>query len=144
MSIDKTIPYLYFFFFLLGYLLTACSTLETLSYQYIDTNGNLYKISPDSLVYEPMAPSMSSSGMYDGGEPQTRELSNTQFSTLSQWMESALLDETHHLPQRVKPSIIIRRIDKTGKKWEAILSFQAPLRKELENRLQALLGEGSP
>lgn len=52
------------------------------SYEYVDGNGNLYAISNSSIVYDPVTPEESSTGMYSGGEAYTAPLEQKQFDQI--------------------------------------------------------------
>lgn len=66
--------------------LVQCTTTRTnktmTSYEYVDGNGNLYAISNSSIVYDPVTPEESSTGMYSGGEAYTAPLEQKQFDQI--------------------------------------------------------------
>ena len=64
-------------FFLL-FLLFSCQKRFHMTYQYADGSGNRYRLHQDSLKYIPVKPEMSSSGIYDGGDPQSVHLSHAR------------------------------------------------------------------
>ncbi len=65
---------------------------DSWSVQYSDHSGNLYRFwdSPDEasacFVYDPVRPETSSSGIYDGGEPQEGPVVSSQVEALFVWI----------------------------------------------------------
>ncbi len=74
--------------------LVQCTTTKKnntmTSYEYVDGNGNLYAINNTSVVYDPVTPEESSTGMYSGGEPYTAPLEQKQFDQIEATFKKAI------------------------------------------------------
>ncbi len=123
------------------FLLTHCRTMNTLSYTYIDTNNNSYRISADSLSYRPISKEMSSSGTYDGGEPKKISLNPKDFQAIQEQIEAILSNQSLHQEKRMKPSSMLYKREKEGERTKAILKWRSPNgeREALESHLRDLL-----
>lgn len=110
-------------------------------YQYVDTNGNTYRISPATLSYHPVSARMSSSGYYDGGDAAEKPLEAAQFQEIQNRIDALFSQTDLHLPNRVKPSAMVRRFQGDFLEAQAILPFSARLRQELESLLRKLIEE---
>ena len=110
-------------------------------YQYLDGNGNKYLIVKNeqiTLEYFPMEPSLSSSGIYDGGEYVKKDLEASQFEQLQDLIENAQSHTSDHIPDRVKGSgqIIITR-QKDSEKF--ILRLNSEYLEEIESFLSKII-----
>lgn len=76
-------------------------------YDYADGNGNLYTISSTTITYAPVKPEESSSGVYSGGEPKTRNITSEQFEAFHILMNNAISNTSTHINERVKMSGVI-------------------------------------
>ncbi|MHA1914737.1 MAG: hypothetical protein ACW986_07345 [Promethearchaeota archaeon] len=86
-------------------------------YRYIDGNNNEYVIKGDPLLsveYNPVKPRYSSSGIYDGGEPKKKEISNHQYNNMIGILNQTTDKKEIQMNDRVKLSgmIVIQENDK--------------------------------
>ena len=101
---------------------------------YIDGSNNVYEIG-EHLVYVPMTPGHSSTGMYSGGDPKTVALGAEQRADLIELFDKITADLENVIADRPKGCGTIVC-------GELRTSFRAtsPLKGELERALRALLG----
>lgn len=81
----------YFFIIAASLLVTACAQTHQPGFIYSDGCANVYTVYPDSIVYDPVRPEESSSGIYSGGEPYTAVITPEQFSRI--FNEVRILEE---------------------------------------------------
>ena len=113
--------------------------MKDITYYYIDTNSNRYRITADTISYDPIPVHLSSSGRYDGGEAKKVSLEKADFEAISTQMEDILNDTTIHLEKRVKPSSMVRKLSKDGARESAIISWRGEKRSTLESFLKEIL-----
>lgn len=112
--------------------------MEIQAIRYLDINNNSYSATEKELVYSPMTPAQSSSGVYSGGDPARQLLSQEDWSTLKKLVMAILDNESIHLKQRRMLTMVLW-VDQAGLKRSFILARseeQAALEAFLRNRLQ--------
>jgi hypothetical protein len=103
----------------------------SLIYQYSDGANNSFHIWPNRIVYHPMKPQFSSSGMYDGGEPADKALTEEQFVEIKMLVDAAIACTDEHLEERPKGSGLLKTEDGT--------MFVLVMNGAAKNRLEAFL-----
>ncbi|MEZ4884609.1 MAG: hypothetical protein R3E32_07790 [Chitinophagales bacterium] len=73
---------------------------EKPNYRYVDGSNNTYVITPTSIDYQPIDKMMSSSGDYDGGEPVTKDIDETQYAAIQAAMQAAIENTAAHIEKR--------------------------------------------
>jgi hypothetical protein len=63
-----------------------------MSFTFVDGNANRFTLTTTTLTYRPITPEESSSGMYSGGDPWVRELTDSQRAQLVELFGSAERD----------------------------------------------------
>jgi hypothetical protein len=102
-------------------------------YAYIDGNNNRYEIDR-VLVYIPITPAQSSSGLYSGGAPNRAELTDAQLAAVLALLDRLAEDPTHVLVERPKGCGTVVRDDVC-----TFVRDSAPLKAKLERMLADLL-----
>lgn len=79
----------------LSVFMVQCKTTQTtgnmnISYEYVDGNGNLYAITSNTIVYDPITPEESSTGTYSGGEPYTVSIEQQHFDAIRKAIDNAI------------------------------------------------------
>lgn len=74
---------------------------------FCDGNANCYFISDTQIVYKPITKLQSSSGEYDGGNPQTVTITKKTFTRLSKLAKKIITDKKEHELDRKKGDGII-------------------------------------
>lgn len=106
--------------------------------EYADGNGNYYKITQDSIFYKPITKEMSSSGLYDGGKPAQKTITEKEFMAVQNKFEDIFETKNIHIQYRMKTSgqLVINRGKKEGKK---VIIERSEEQKKLEKLLKSLL-----
>jgi len=105
--------------------------------EYSDGNGNYYKITMDSVFYEPVKRKMSSSGIYNGGEAKNNKISGTEFKLIYKKFEAIFKNISIQIPNRVKTSGRLKLSEGSEKK--VIIIKKSEEQKQLESILNKLL-----
>jgi len=106
-----------------------------------DGNGNTYTIAPGILLYSPVTPANSSSGIYSGGNPAAAALSADEQKTLRILFDRALGAKESHSPARAKGTMQLLLEENVAK--SAILKANSAPAGELEAFLKKLRAEPS-
>lgn len=108
-----------------------------MKYTYIDGSGNTYKLLNSMLSYSPMTKANSSSGLYDGGDPFSKELTKEQLIGLIDVFERALWQEEAHTSKRTMGSGTLYKIvgDENSRIY---LSMRSDAKNEIENQLKKI------
>ncbi|MCU0438070.1 MAG: hypothetical protein MUC49_09135 [Raineya sp.] len=77
------------------------------TYRYIDGVGNAWIISDKDIEYKPITKEMSSSGMYDGGTPFKKEITETQFKEIQSLLKKGLQNKEIETDSRRKGTGVI-------------------------------------
>lgn len=107
-------------------------------YRYHDGSNNVWSIGPQKIVYYPISPAMSSSGIYSGGEPFEKVISVAQFTEIEALLKAGLANKTIHEASRLKGSgMIIELITDTmiGS------TYLLPMRSEEKAAIESWLGQ---
>ncbi len=85
-------------------------------YKYHDGSGNTYIIKSEVkkfIEYIPIKASLSSSGIYDGGNYIKKEINKLQYNKITSILNEAIRNKENHIENRVKMSgmITIKEID---------------------------------
>lgn len=96
----------YFLIIVLGLMMIQCKTTKKnnamVSYEYVDGNGNVYAISSNTIVYDPITPEESSTGTYSGGEPYTVSIELQHFQAIQQAINNGIARTEDQTSQRNK------------------------------------------
>jgi len=104
------------------------------SIQYSDQNNNHYSITRTSLIYTPVTPEESSSGVYSGGDPAEVQLTKDEFNTILSLSEKIMkASEGNEMKREMLTSVLV--ISEEGKSRKAILK-RSEARSALEELLQ--------
>lgn len=76
-------------------------------YRYHDGANNVWSIGPQKIVYQPVTPAMSSSGIYSGGEPFEKATSAAQFAEIEALLKAGVTNKSIHEASRLKGSGMI-------------------------------------
>jgi hypothetical protein len=76
-------------------------------YRYHDGANNVWSIGPQKVVYQPVTPAMSSSGIYSGGKPFEKAISAAQFKEIEDLLKAGVANKTIHEDSRLKGSGMI-------------------------------------
>ena len=79
-------------------------------YKYNDGSGNTYIIKSEVkkfIEYIPIKPSLSSSGIYDGGNYIKKEINKLQYNKITSILNEAIGNKENHIENRVKMSGMI-------------------------------------
>ncbi|QOI98095.1 MAG: hypothetical protein HRU69_11630 [Flammeovirgaceae bacterium] len=90
-------------------------TADTI-YQYADGSGNRYTLRGNTLTYDPVTPTESSTGTYSGGEPKSVTLTAQQVKLIIRVLEEATKKTSDHIENREKGTGLITII--TGNKQQ--------------------------
>lgn len=80
---------------------------STMRIIYTDQNNNQYSISSSEIRYVSIKASESSSGNYDGGEPFTISITETQFSEIKNLAEAVFEAKASHTTKRQMMTSIV-------------------------------------
>jgi hypothetical protein len=106
--------------------------------EYSDGNGNYYKITVDSIIYDPITKEMSSSGMYDGGEPVEKSITEKEFLAVKNEFEAIFNKKEIHIQHRMKTSGRLTINEGQGAEKQIIIKHSEEQEK-LEKLLKSLL-----
>lgn len=113
---------------------------QPIRYEYADGSGNLYRLSPTLIEYEPVQAEFSSSGIYSGGDAVKKSISPSDYEKLTQQLQAAINTPAIHIQHRLMGSgmIVIREQNKTR---TVLLSQNAKEKINLEALLKKLLSD---
>jgi hypothetical protein len=80
---------------------------HTVLYRYHDGANNVWSIGNQKIVYQPVTPAMSSSGIYSGGKPFEKAISETQFTEIEALLKAGVAAKSIHEDSRFKGSGMI-------------------------------------
>jgi len=81
--------------------------MDNTVYKYSDGSGNTYIIAQQTIEYQPVVAEFSSSGIYSGGEPVKRELSESEYAEMTALFNQAIRNPAAHVDHRVMRSGLI-------------------------------------
>jgi hypothetical protein len=110
--------------------------MKNISLHYSDGNGNIWKISSDSVRYLPIEPEISSSGVYSGGESKIKVLGKDDFLQVFNEFDLIFKNKEIQIPNRIMTSGMLIISEK--EKPDRILIFKDGLEMK---RLEALLNK---
>jgi hypothetical protein len=96
--------------------------LQAQQFIFSDGNANSYLIFADKIKFDPVTSGNSSSGVYTGGEPKTKNISKEDFQKIKDLFEKAFNAKTDHTKARVMQSAVL--IEKKGKKTQRQIILQ--------------------
>lgn len=108
--------------------------------EYSDGNGNYYKITRDSIIYKPITKEMSSSGLYDGGEPAQKSITKDGFEKVYDEFEIIFKETSIHIKNRMKTSGHLV-IDRGRGNERKVIIKSSEEQKKLEKLLKSLLSD---
>lgn len=109
-------------------------------YHYTNALSSTYTLLPDSLVYDPIKPAESSSGMADGGDPAARALDPALRQSLVAAFEDAIATPAQHVPTRVKGcGTIVKEVGANSQTY--FLAMGSVQKEVLESLLKASLSQ---
>ena len=124
------------FAFLSTALVLSCA-IDSAQYEYADGNDNLYIITRRNLIYVPVKPEESSTGIYSGGDPKTVSLTSGQFESIREVLEAGVKSK-NHIQDRVKMSGVISVVGEKDK-TQYILTPGSSEIKLIEIRLKEII-----
>lgn len=121
----------------LSFLMVQCKTSKTnttmsTSYEYIDGSGNVYAISSNTIVYDPITPQESSTGTYSGGEPYTVTIEQQHFDAIQNAVNKAISNTNDQTTERNKGNGTL--VVLPGKKTY-IFKMNSESKKEIEDAI---------
>lgn len=119
-------------------LVMSCSEELPMEFIYADGSGNTYVLKEDILSYNPVKPEMSSSGIYDGGEPVHYTLSPEEKEALLKAARAALRETSSHIDNRLMGSGQLTLLS-ANKETTVILSAESTAKNDLEAVLLQLV-----
>lgn len=106
-------------------------------YSYADGCANVYYVTKDLVVYDPMKPEFSNTGEYSGGEPGEEAIDANQFAELTAILNNAANATADHLSNRPKGSGRLT-FKTTGEVY--VFGMRTESKKAIENKLLELMG----
>ncbi|RLD83048.1 MAG: hypothetical protein DRJ07_07415 [Bacteroidetes bacterium] len=106
--------------------------------KYSDGNGNSYKIIKGNISFQPISREMSSSGLYDGGEPAQNKITKKNFKKVYLAFESIFKNKKIQIPNRIKTSGLLSMQEEGEDKKVSIIK-KSEEQKQLELMLKELL-----
>lgn len=119
-------------------LLSTCEQPEQAVIRYADGNGNRYTVQDLHIDYAPMTAAMSSSGVYDGGQPQSAPVSRSQVQKLIHLLEKIQAKTDDHVAQREKGTGLLE-VSTSGKTESVLLKWRSESQQEVEGLLKEWL-----
>ncbi len=89
---------------------------------YSDGSGNTWKINVDSIIYMPMTPELSSSGIYNGGIEVRKSFDETRFAEILSEFEKIFKNTSIHIPKRIMTSGMLMIHEKNKESRKAIIA----------------------
>jgi len=131
---------------LIGIFTTQCDAqknktnknLRQMKLEYADGNGNYYKITNDSIHYKPITKAMSSSGMYDGGEPAAKKIKPSDFEKIYMEFEAIFKNTEIQIKYRIKTSGMLT-INTSNPSKKTCIIKSSNEQEDLEKLLKSLL-----
>jgi hypothetical protein len=109
-------------------------------YQYHDGANNVWSIGHQKVVYQPVPPAISSSGIYSGGIPFATVISTVQFTEIEALVKAGIANTASHEDARLKGSgMIIELVTDTMGGATFILKMWSAEKEAIENWLRATL-----
>lgn len=109
-------------------------------YLYQDGAGNLYEISPTSIVYSPVRPENSSTGFYSGGKPASAIITPAQFDSLEKIFLNAIQNHSESDGARAKGTGLLALPN--NKKY--VFPMHSPEQKQIETALLSVKSKVEP
>lgn len=109
-------------------------------YRYTDGNNNVYAIYSFQIVYEPVQPLQSSSGVYSGGKPKIKGITENEFSRLKELLHQGMDAVGEQTDTRPMGSGTIHQKPEEGKEprlW--VLKPDSPIKARIEEYLGELM-----
>jgi hypothetical protein len=104
--------------------------------KYIDGNNNRFTIDAAKVItYNPITPIESSSGMYSGGDPWTRTLSDAEYTQLVALFDAAFVNaDGERDPEHGRPmgTGLVERTTDTGKESAILIKTKSALETALK------------
>lgn len=110
-------------------------------YNYSDRTGGIYKITADSIFFNPVTVILKSKAKYDSGSPVRVGLSKTQYAEIQEVLDNAFADKGSQLEQRVKHSSAIALFRPRQARQKCILAPDSDSQLKVENTLKKLTGQ---
>ena len=105
---------------------------------YSDGNGNAYKIIKGNISFQPISREISSSGLYDGGEPVHKKITRKDFKKVYLVFESIFKNKKIQIPNRIKTSGLLS-MQEEGEDKKVIIIKKSEEQKQLALMLKELL-----
>jgi hypothetical protein len=87
--------------------LIGCEEMDQARLVYADGSGNVYRVSKNPeprIVYQPLKPAESSTGLYDGGEPVDRQITEAAYFEILKAVTAAYENKAAQIEDRIKTS----------------------------------------
>ncbi|NJO88926.1 MAG: hypothetical protein HC831_08195 [Chloroflexia bacterium] len=111
---------------------------NNMTLEYSDGNGNYYKITVDSIIYNPITKEMSSSGLYDGGDPVEKSITKVEFLAIRNEFEAIFNKKEIHIQHRMKTSGRLA-VNKGQSNEKQVIIKRSDEQEKLEKLLKSLL-----
>jgi len=105
---------------------------------YSDGNGNTWQIEGLKVTYHPVTTIESSSGIYDGGDPLSIEISEEDLTRLLEMFDAGFRNRTFRLEKRALGSGQISKTIDGEQKVTVILAMRSPDKLNIEAFFDAL------
>lgn len=112
--------------------------INKIIFKYSDGNGNSYKIIKGNIFFQPIRGEMSSSGLYNGGEPVQNKITRKDVKKVYRVFESIFKNKKIQIPTRIKTSGLLSMQEKGGDK-KVIIIKKSEEQKQLALMLNELL-----
>jgi len=103
------------------------------SYYYLDGSANIYTVTSSTIVYGPVKPGESSTGMYSGGDPYKVNISKDQYDFLKSVFKKSINNKSGQTDLRGKGTGMIIVLPKNK---SFIFEMNSAQKKEIEEALQ--------
>lgn len=105
------------------------------SYEYVDGNGNLYSISNFSIMYDPITPKESSTGMYSGGDAYTIKIEQKHFDKMEMVFKKVIENKSDISETRSKGTGVLIVFPS---KRTYIFKMNSPSKKEIDDIIKLI------
>lgn len=125
-------------FIIIFYFMVGCKMNDINLNEYIDGNGNIYKIIKEKdefmIEYIPVKIEESSSGLYSGGEHQIKKIEKSKYNSIIAIVKAAVKSNDFYENREKGTGLLILFINSEQK--ELILKSNSKYKKEIEDALK--------
>jgi len=113
---------------------------EGVIYKYNDGNGNLYIITKNKIIYDPVPMHLTSTGTFDNGKRKDKEITEASYSKVAGEYKKIFENKKIHIENRLKGSGFFKIQDFDNEKNNKnILISNCDEKREFEKLLKSLL-----